>query len=494
MYGNRNPLSARIGAALAFFGTACTTHAATIEGLSAPDVIPGSYVVRFAERDPADATAFATAAQSIAASYGAKVDGLYELTLNGAIMSLDGKSAERLANDPRVASVSANRAPALFAQHSPIWNLDRIDVQPLAYDYQYVFPSDAAAGIDVFVIDSGVRASHEEFIGRVGESVSFAPPDSLPRDPGDETPSSVLPPFIDGGKGHGTQVAGVIAGTQWGLAKLATIHSVKIFNAYRATTPTGFFDAVEWVKTHANPPAVVNMSLGFHEVFPAAEAATQSLIDRGLVVVAAAGNSSSDACGFSPARMPAVITVGATDEFDERVTFSNFGPCVDLMAPGIGVQAARPDGDTGAVVIAGTSFAAPHVSGAVALFLSQNPGATPAQVQNALVANKGHADVLSTKFLVPKPPVAPTGLRTKTMPCGDNEITWNPVPEANWYELWESPRSSFAGATFVGFSDTPVTTSYFPLIRHVKTRACNSKGCGPFQASAVPTKATSTCG
>lgn len=491
MYGNRNALSAQLLSALALsFGTTFAAQAASIEGLSEPGVIPGSYIVQFAKRDPSDIQSFANAAQSIAASYGGTVNGLYELTLNGASMKLDPKSAERLAKDPRIASIAASRAPSPAAQHSPIWNLDRIDVQALGYDYQYAYPSDGAAGVDVFVIDSGVRASHQEFTGRIGDRVSFAPLNSSPRNPDNPTPFS----SVEDDLGHGTSVSGVIAGTKWGVAKQATIHSVKIFNNNGDATDRGFFDAVEWVAAHAAPPAVVNMSLAFPGAFPMADDATQSLVDRGLVVVTAAGNRSADACRISPGRVPSVINVGATDEFDQIASFSNFGTCVDIMAPGVGVQSAYGFNDYSAMARDGTSFAAPHVAGAAALFLAQNPAASPAQVHSALVANKGNAGVLSTKFIVPLPPIAPLNLGTKAIPCGENAITWDGMPEATWYEAWSAVTASFTNPSLFGITQTPATTGEFPVRRHVKVRACNSKGCGPFQGSAVPTKASATCG
>ncbi|MEN9504438.1 MAG: hypothetical protein RI958_364, partial [Actinomycetota bacterium] len=255
----------------------------------------------------------------------------------------------------------------------PSWGLDRIDDRALPLDRSFVYDDTAAggtgAGVTVYVIDSGIRRTHTEFVGRVG--VGY-----------DATGTTT-----DDCEGHGTHVAGTIAGRSVGVARSVTVVPIKILGCTGFGTTDDVLEAIgEIIRTHpAGTPAVANMSLGGPANAPI-DAAVDAMVDAGITVVAAAGNDSGDACAFSPARAPRAITVAATDRSDRLAAYSNTGTCVDLLAPGTGIVSAGVAGDSAYSSRDGTSMAAPHVTGAAARYLAANPTATPAQVTAALIS------------------------------------------------------------------------------------------------------------
>ena len=255
------------------------------------------------------------------------------------------------------------------------WNLDRIDQATTAYDQRYRYPG-TGEGVRVYVFDSGLRADHTEFTGRV-----VAGFDAI----GDGNGTGDC-------DGHGTHVAGTIAGTTVGVAKRATIVPVRVLGCDGTGDGAGILDGVDWVLSQhvAGTPATVNMSLGFDGVWSPLDDKVGDLVAAGLTVVLAAGNGGADgigddACTVSPARAPSAITVGATTTTDARVGFSNFGTCVDLFAPGVSIRSAAHDGSVTAFrTMNGTSMASPLVAGIAALYLGIDPTASPATVTAAI--------------------------------------------------------------------------------------------------------------
>ncbi|BAS10899.1 extracellular serine proteinase [Arthrobacter sp. Hiyo4] len=240
---------------------------------------------------------------------------------------------------------------------------------PLSGSYTWTA---AGAGVNAYVVDTGVLASHSEFAGRVAAGWTAV---ADGRGSGDCN-------------GHGTHVAGTVAGTTYGVAKAATIVPVRVLDCTGSGFNSDVVAGLDWIAANhaAGTPAVVNMSLG-GVASAAVDSALQGVINDGVAAVVAAGNSAADACGSSPARLPAAVTVAASDSADRQASFSNFGSCVDLYAPGVGIVSASYTSNTATASMSGTSMASPHTAGAAALLLSQNPALTPAQVAASLTSN-----------------------------------------------------------------------------------------------------------
>lgn len=225
------------------------------------------------------------------------------------------------------------------------------------------------SGVTVYVIDTGIRITHKDFGGRASYGWDFVDNDATAQD----------------GNGHGTHVAGTIAGTTYGVAKKAKVVAVRVLDNAGAGTTSQVIAGIDWVTRHARKPAVANLSLGgIHSA--QLDAAVRNSIASGVTYTVAAGNDGQPAGQYSPADVKEAVTVGATDRTDARAAFSNFGPAVDLFAPGVSITSASYASDTGKATFSGTSMASPHAAGAAAVYLAGHPRATPAQVSAALVA------------------------------------------------------------------------------------------------------------
>lgn len=291
--------------------------------------------------------------------------------VGGFAATLDAAKVRALRADPAVAWVEEDSpvTPA-FEQTPAPWNLDRIDAAAPALDSRYA-PGGTGSGVDAYVIDTGVRADHVEFAGRV--------------QPGYSSVADAV--GTEDCHGHGTGVASVLAGEQLGAAKQASIIPVRVLDCSSNGTVSSLIDGLDWVADQARTsarPAIANLSV---ETAPSAsfDAAVRSLIDAGVTTTVAAGNGNGDACSITPARLDAAITVGNSDRSDDRQRTSNFGPCVDLYAPGTQVQTAGISSPTAQVLNTGASFASPLVAGAAALALEQSPQLRPAQVKQLII-------------------------------------------------------------------------------------------------------------
>lgn len=333
--------------------------------------IPGEYIVvlRDSTQEVRQQGA-ANIAQDMVSLTGGKVLRTYEHSIHGFLANMSEAEARRLLSDPRVAYVQENGLIHVSAtQTNATWGIDRIDQRDLPRDSSYTYNVDGT-GVHAYIIDTGIRLTHTEFTGRTGNGYDFIDNDSDPTDC----------------HGHGTHVSGTVGGTTWGVAKKVTLHGVRVLDCTGYGNDAQVIGGIDWVAANHIKPAVANMSLGDVGI-QAIDDATERLIAAGVTTVVAAGNDSANACNYSPARAPNAITVGSTTSTDARSSFSNYGTCVDIFAPGSSITSASNSGNSSSTSMSGTSMASPHVAGAAALYLSANPTATPAQVRDALVNN-----------------------------------------------------------------------------------------------------------
>lgn len=308
-------------------------------------------------------------AGELAAAYQGSVFFTYEHAINGFAVRMTEGRAIALSNDPRVKYVEEDGvAEKIGTQSGATWGIDRIDERDLPLDGLYYYGADGT-GVRAYIIDTGILASHTEFGGRVVTGYSA----------------------IAGGtsdcNGHGTHVAGTVGGTTYGVAKNVTLIPVRVLDCSGSGTWSGVVSGIDWVtnekKSSPGVPMVANMSLGGGYSSTVNNAVTNS-VAAGVVHAVAAGNSNANACNYSPASTPNAMTVGATTSSDARASYSNFGSCLDIFAPGSSITSAWYTSSTATNTISGTSMASPHVAGAAALALQAYPASSPAQIMDLL--------------------------------------------------------------------------------------------------------------
>ncbi|MGH3347928.1 MAG: S8 family serine peptidase [Nocardioides sp.] len=391
-----------------------TSTAGTADAAATPDrkapllgtgkagAIDGRYIVVMEGR--------ASSADARAAVSKAKAEGASDVdrfsTVEGFSAELSDAAVATLREDADVAYIEADQRLAIDTTQSPAtWGLDRIDQRnrPLNNAYTY---TPTGSGVTAYIIDTGVRASHNEFGGRVGSGFSA----------------------INDGRGtndcngHGTHVAGTVGGTTYGVAKQVTIRPVRVLDCNGSGTTSGVIAGIDWVTGNhsAGNPAVANMSLG-GGVSSALDTAVNNSIADGVTYAVAAGNDNANACNGSPSRVGAALTVGSTTSTDARSSFSNYGSCLDIFAPGSSITSAWYTSNTATNTISGTSMATPHVAGVAALYLQGNPSASPSAVGNAIIST-------STSGVVSNPGSgSPNRLLYSRLSGGDNP----PPPTGN---------------------------------------------------------------
>jgi subtilisin family serine protease len=342
---------------------------ATLASAAAARVIPGSYIVVF-KPEVSDAPGVA---QRLVDGHGGSLRFTYSAALKGFAADLPEQALDALRNNPNVAYVEHDGTVELFGggtQPAPPapWGLDRVDQRTLPLSASYTWGTNGA-GVSVYIIDTGIRTTHVDFGGRAVWDFNAVK--------GKDPDTDCL--------GHGTHVAGTVGGTTYGVAKGVSLHAVKVLDCTGSGRWSWVIAGIDWVTAHAAKPAVANMSLG-GSYNQAVNDAVAGSVASGISYSIAAGNSSTDACTFSPASEPTALTVGATTKLDALASYSNSGPCVDLFAPGTFILSDWNSSDTTAVYLSGTSMATPHVTGAAALYLETHPTASPAAVASYLLA------------------------------------------------------------------------------------------------------------
>nr|BFE75239.1 hypothetical protein GCM10020092_085400 [Actinoplanes digitatis] len=334
------------------------------------DAVAGSYIVVLKDSAVRTGTnrvaAVGDKSADLARGYGAQVRRTFGAALNGFEANMSEAAAKRLAADPSVAYVEQNqRVSLLTTQTGATWGIDRIDqkARPLSTTYTYTV---TASNVTAYIIDTGIKYTHNDFGGRARfgyDAVGSGGVDC---------------------NGHGTHVAGTVGGTVYGVAKQVKLVGVRVLNCSGSGTTAGVIAGVNWVTQNAVKPAVANMSLG-GGASTTLDNAVASSISSGVTYALAAGNSTANACNSSPARVASAITVGATTNTDAKASYSNYGTCLDIFAPGSSITSDWYSSNTATNTISGTSMASPHVAGAAALVLSASPSLTPAQVRDNLV-------------------------------------------------------------------------------------------------------------
>ncbi len=368
------PTSRSSGPAPGASGASGAPAAAALAAAAARRALPagmGRYVISLdparVARDQVDLLA-----RGFAAAHGGTIHHVYRHTRPGFSATLPAAAAAALARDPSIRRIQEDRLVwTAGSVAASAWGVDRVDQPDLPLDGNYGFAA-SGRGVNIYVLDTGIRITHREFAGgRATHAFDIIGWDGF---------------GADDCHGHGTHVAGTAAGSTHGIAKDATVHAVRVLECDGFAYSSEILWGIDWVTANHVKPAIASMSLTSYPD-DMMDGMVRDSIAAGVIYVVAAANHGGNACDWSPGRVTEALTVGATDATDANWAYSNWGPCVDLFAPGVAVPSSVKNGDDVYEAWTGTSMATPHVTGTAALYLQQYPGATQAEVHAAIVGN-----------------------------------------------------------------------------------------------------------
>jgi aqualysin 1 len=344
---------------------------APLYGMDNPERVEGSYIVVMKDGSQEQTGLSSASLNALATLEGLSLTAQYKMEgFQGFAAHMTDTALENIRKNPNVAYVEADGLIS-GSQQTLAWGVDRIDQHDLPLNNRYR-QGKTGLGVNVYVLDSGIRRTHQEFsnqpvplVSRVAAGIDFV---------GDGQGTNDC-------HGHGTHVSGTIGGRTVGVARQVTITPVRVLDCNNGGLVSNFINGINWIAANAQRPAVANASLGSHVPSQALDDAVRAAISKGITFVVAAGNANTDACNASPARVREAITVAATDATDARASFSdwgsNWGGCVDLFAPGVDIRSALNTNDTGFQLMSGTSMATPHVTGVVAAMITPDRIYTP---------------------------------------------------------------------------------------------------------------------
>lgn len=499
--------------------TSSTSTTSTLPPVFAPDDAPAAgskrYIIRYADNvSDSDKDTEISNRKAIKKKRLTKA-------FNGDIADMTPAQAALLRKNSKVLWVEEDKGVKNQAIVTPTgsWGLDRIDETTRQLNSTYQFATDGA-NVSAYVVDTGILSTHSQFTGRVSTAYFDA--------------------FGGNGtdcNGHGTHVAGTIAGNTLGVAPAATIVPVRVLDCAGSGSVSGVIAGIDWaINHHTTAPAVMNLSLGTSKSDSLNAAIDRAAAD-GITVVVAAGNSNVDACTTSPAsNKVSALTVGATTNTDARASYSNFGSCLDLFAPGSGITSAWYTSNTATNTISGTSMASPHVAGLAARYLSAVPAASPSSVMSAIVSAATSNVVTSAGTLSPNrlaygsPGAVPSGDGVTTTVPGSTTLppgtgtesapsvpgaTGTPVALAGAQSAWlEWTAAASGGSPITGHivrvyragklvTQVVVDSDVYHTINNLRAgsshyftvAAMNGVGVGPFSAQSntiIPLKNTGT--